>query len=204
MLYRIYHRIINLYGRYKVKTLYRSRIERKGKVRVYGVPALAFAADGRVVIGDGVTLNSSNRSYHMNMFAPVKLMADRKGAVIEIGARTRIHGSCLHAYKRITIGENCLIAANCQIIDGPGHDLSFNDPANRLNTMGDAQPITIGDNVWIAAGCMIMPGVTIGEGSVIAAGSIVTKDIPPMCLAGGAPARVIKTYERDHGTDRTD
>lgn len=55
-----------------------------------------------------------------------------------------------------------------------------------------AKPIYIGKNVWITTRCIILPGVKIGDNSIIAAGSVVTKDIPPNCLAGGNPAKVIK------------
>jgi acetyltransferase-like isoleucine patch superfamily enzyme len=93
----------------------------------------------------------------------------------------------------ITIGKNCLIAANCQIMDNSGHDLSFDDVANRINTTGVSSPVTIGDDVWIGANCIILPGVTIGQGSVVSAGSVVTKDIPSMVIAGGIPARVLRS-----------
>ncbi|EML0281075.1 acyltransferase [Vibrio alginolyticus] len=112
-----------------------------------------------------------------------------------MGANTRIHGTCIHAYESITIGKNCLIAANCQIFDGSGHDLSFSDVENRINTRGVSKPVLIEDNVWIGINSIILPGVTIGNGSVIAANSVVTKDIPPMVLAGGNPAKIIKRYE---------
>jgi acetyltransferase-like isoleucine patch superfamily enzyme len=128
------------------------------------------------------------------MHSPVKLMADRKDAVIEIGDNTRISGSCIHAYKKITIGRNCLIAANCQIIDGNGHDLSFTQVNNRINTLGEAKEIMIEDNVWIGANCIILPGSKIGQGSVISAGSVVSGNIPPMCLAGGNPVKILKQY----------
>ena len=128
------------------------------------------------------------------MHSPVKLMANRSGASIEIGDNTRINGSCIHAYSKITIGKNCLVAANCQIIDGSGHDLSMDDPANRVNTLGDAKPIVIEDNVWLGINCIVLPGVTIGEGAVIAAGSVVTRDVPAMAVVGGNPAKVIKQY----------
>lgn len=72
------------------------------------------------------------------MHSPVKLYADRPGATITIGERTRVWGSCIHAYSAITIGKKYLIAANCQIIDGSGHDLSFDDVANRINTSGNS------------------------------------------------------------------
>jgi acetyltransferase-like isoleucine patch superfamily enzyme len=166
-----------------------------GKVYVSGIPLLVFKENSRLILGDNVSIKSNRESYHLHMFQPVKLMADRKDAVIEIGGNTRINGSCIHAYKKISVGKNCLIAANCQIFDCNGHDISFPDVENRINTVGTAKEIRIEDNVWIGANSMVFPGVTIGYGSVIAAGSIVNRDIPRMCLAGGNPVQIIKQFE---------
>lgn len=164
---------------------------------INGVPIIDLRNGGKLIIGKNVRLNSFNKGYHLNMFAPVKLFADRPGAVIEIGDNTRIHGSCIHAYSRISIGKNCLIAANCQIFDGSGHDLSFENVDNRIHTTGGARPITISDSVWIGANSIILPGVSIGRGTVVAAGSVVVKDLPPMVIAGGNPARVISRYNEN-------
>jgi acetyltransferase-like isoleucine patch superfamily enzyme len=176
----------------KIKLKFNKSILIKGKLKIKGQAIIATKNGGSIEIGNNVTLNSSNYGYHINMFAPVKLYADRKNASIRIGNNTRIHGTCIHAYQNIIIGNNVLIAANCNIIDGNGHDLSFDNPSNRINTIGGSKSVIINDNVWIGANSLILPGVTIGEGSVIAAGSIVTKDIPPMVVAGGNPAKVIK------------
>ena len=118
-------------------------------------------------------------------------MADRENAVIKIGENTRIHGTCIHAYKSIEIGKNCLIAANCQIFDGNGHDLSFENVHNRINTIGESKEIIIEDSVWLGTGVIVLPGVKIGMGSVIAANSVVHKDIPSMVIAGGNPVKEI-------------
>ena len=134
-----------------------------------------------------VTLNSSNRKYHINMFAPVKLIADNMEVKIIIGSNTRIHGTCIHAKKYISIGTNCLIAANTNIMDCDGHNVSFENVKNRLGTIGNAKKIIIKDNVWIGTSCIILPGSIIGEGSVIGAGSVVKGEIPPYCLAVGSP-----------------
>lgn len=155
-------------------------------------PIVSIKKGAHLKIGNNVTINSQNRGYHVNMFSRCKLMADRPGAEIIIGDNTRIHGSCIHAYEKISIGKNCLIAANCQIIDGSGHELSFPNVENRINTTGDSKPVIIEDNVWLGTGVIVLPGVTIGEGSVVAAGSVVHKDIPPMVVAGGNPVAVIK------------
>ncbi len=158
-----------------------------------GKPIIDIREGAAIIIKEGVSLGSKNSYYHLNMHSPVKLYADRPGATITIGERTRVWGSCIHAYSAITIGKKCLIAANCQIIDGSGHDLSFDDVANRINTTGNSSPIVIEDYVWIGANSIILPGVTIGKGSVIGAGSIVTKDIPAMVVASGNPAKVVRT-----------
>ena len=165
-----------------------------GKVRFKGIPLIDIDKDAKLIVGDNVTLTSRNKGYHLNMHSPVKLMADRKDAVISIGDNTRIHGTCIHAYQSIVIGKNCLIAGNCQIIDGNGHDLSFQNVENRINTNGYSEPIVIDDNVWIGANSIILPGVKIGYGSIVSANSVVNKDIPSMVIAGGNSAVVIKKY----------
>lgn len=161
-----------------------------------GLPLLEIADNASLEIGNNVTLTSWNKEYHINLHSPVKIYADRHGAHISIGDNSRIHGSCLHAYKKIVIGKNCLIAANCNIIDSNGHELSFDEPENRINSKDDAREVIICDNVWIGTGCLILPGVTVGEGSVISANSVVSKSIPSRVLAGGNPAVVFKEYKK--------
>ncbi len=188
-------KIKSLWGYFLVRYINHKHIRIKGYVNVSGIPSLYFRNNGKLVLGKNVSLKSNRKSYHLNMHSPVKIMADRDGAVIEIGDNTRINGSCIHAYKKIVIGKNCLIAANCQIFDGSGHDLSFPDVENRINTVGEAKEIIVEDYVWIGANCIILPGVRIGKGSVISAGSVVHKDIPPMCLAAGNPVQIIKHFD---------
>jgi acetyltransferase-like isoleucine patch superfamily enzyme len=171
-----------------------NNIVNQGKIRITGHPIIDIRKSCKLYIGNGVTLNSRNKGYHINMYSPVKLFADMPGAEIKIGDYTRIHGSCIHSYKSIEIGKNCLIAANCQIIDSSGHNISFPDTENRINTKGEGKPIVIEDDVWIGTNCVILPGVRIGKGSVIAANSVVKKDIPPMVVAGGNPCVVLKDY----------
>lgn len=172
----------------------RNNIQIRGRLIINGQPLIDIRKGCRLYIGDGVTLNSRNKGYHINMHSPVKLFADRPGAEIRIGDNTRIHGTCIHSYQSVTIGNNCLIAANCQIFDGSGHDLSFPNVENRIHTGGTSKPVKIEDNVWIGANSIILPGVTIGNGSIISANSVVVKDIPPMVLAGGNPAVILKHY----------
>jgi len=163
-------------------------------VRFFGLPSIVLVKDVKLSLGNNVIINSDNRTYHLNMHSPCKLFLDRPGGEISIGDNSRIHGTCIHAYQRVTIGANCLIAANSQIMDGNGHDLAFDDVSSRIHTHGEVRPVSIEDNVWIGANVVVLPGVTIGEGSVITANSVVHKDVPRMCIAGGNPAVVIKQF----------
>lgn len=153
------------------------------------LPKIVIKNGGQIILDEAVVLNSSNETYHLNMYNRVKLMADKPDSIIKIGRKTRIHGSCIHAFGEVVIGENCLIAANCQIFDASGHSSQI---SNRLESQGESKPISIGNNVWIGANSIILPGVTIGDGAIIGAGSVVVKSIPSNVIAGGNPAIVIK------------
>jgi acetyltransferase-like isoleucine patch superfamily enzyme len=168
-----------------------------GSIKLDGIPLIDIRDGASLCIGNNVVLNSRNKGYHANLYSPVKLFADRDGAIIRIGENTIIHGACIHAWQSVEIGKNCLIAANCQIFDANGHDLSFENVANRINTNGETRPVVIKDNVWLCVNSVVLPGVTIGEGSVISANSVVADDIPPMSLARGNPAAVIKDFRQD-------
>lgn len=104
-----------------------------------------------------------------------------------VGARTFINMGCkFQDQGGIFIGEDCLLGHNatlCTINHNP-------DPEHR----GDMtfKPIRIEDKVWVGANATILQGVTIGYGSIVAAGAVVTRDVPPMTVVGGVPAKVIK------------
>ncbi len=87
----------------------------------------------------------------------------------------------------VRIGDNCRIGPNVGIYTS-GHS---NEPKDR-NKSGHAVPIVIGNEVWIGGSCALLPGVTIGDNSVIAAGSVVTRDVPSNSLVAGNPAKTLK------------
>jgi len=177
-----------------IKALYSFFPAIKFPVSTYfrGLPLLESKDGGKIEIGDKCTINSISIRYHMNMHSRTRLYAEGRESIILIGAGTRIHGSCIHARSKIEIGEGCLIAANCNIIDSNGHELLLEHPENRIHCKDTPSPILIENYVWIGANSLILKGVTIGQGSVVAAGSIVTKDVPPNTLVGGHPAKIIK------------
>ena len=113
-----------------------------------------------------------------------------RGLLGRLGDNCFLNVNCkLMDSGKITIGNNVFIAPNvCLITEEHAMDVQ-----QRLEGLEYTHPVTIGDNVWICTGVMVLPGVTIGANSVIGAGSVVAKDIPPNSLAVGNPCRVIRT-----------
>lgn len=112
------------------------------------------------------------------------------GENITIGARTFVNYNLTALdVATITIGEDCQIGPNVQLLT-PTHPV---EPGPRRDKLEAALPITIGDNVWLGGGVIVCPGVSIGDDSVIGAGSVVTRDIPAGVVAVGNPARVLRS-----------
>jgi maltose O-acetyltransferase len=111
------------------------------------------------------------------------------GYQIHVGARTFInYGAVLLDVGTITIGEDVQVGPNVQLLT-PTHPL---EPAARRAKWEAAEPITIGNNVWLGGGVIVLPGVSIGENTVVGAGAVVTTDLPANVIAVGNPARVIR------------
>ncbi len=91
----------------------------------------------------------------------------------------------------VYIGDDVMIGSNT-LITTVGHPLS---PLGRKRRMGVCKPVRVGNNVWIGGNVTILPGVTIGDNAINAAGAVVTKDVPDNCVAGGIPAKVIREIE---------
>jgi acetyltransferase-like isoleucine patch superfamily enzyme len=90
----------------------------------------------------------------------------------------------------VTIGNHVNLA---QGITVTALNHNFESPGSRIDEQGvSTKPVTIGNDIWIGANAVILPGVSIGEHSVVAAGAVVTKDVPPHSLVAGVPARIIK------------
>ena len=111
-----------------------------------------------------------------------------KNAKCTFGHHTYLNRSAtIDCTQEVHIGDYCAISDNVQILDSDFHTITHEG-----KTSEKSKPIHIGNRVWIGRSAIILKGVTIGDGAIIGAGSIVTKSIPPRCLAVGNPARVIK------------
>jgi UDP-3-O-[3-hydroxymyristoyl] glucosamine N-acyltransferase len=110
-------------------------------------------------------------------------------ASVRVGARTTIgFHTLIYASAAIEIGADCMIAPFVHIVDSE-HGLSRGAPMNRQPNV--ARPVRIGDDVWIGSHAVVLMGVTIGDGAVVAAGSVVRDDVAPYRIVGGVPARTI-------------
>lgn len=110
------------------------------------------------------------------------------GHNISIGSRTFINFDCVFLdCNRITIGSDVQIAPGVHLYTAT-HPL---DPVTRRSGLELARPITIADNVWLGGGSILCPGVSIGQNTVVGAGSVVVRDLPPNVVAAGNPARIL-------------
>ena len=139
-----------------------------------------------------------HKGEHVTILAP---FYTDYGYNCRIGEETFLnHNAYLMDGAPITIGKHCFIGPNCGMYT-PNHPLVAEE---RNQGLEQARPITIGDNVWIGADVTILPGVTIGEGSVIGAKSVVTKDIPPNVIALGNPCRVLRAITEADRVQKAD
>lgn len=143
---------------------------------------------GQLLIGNGGTVGRDT------------LIVAKKGS-IKVSARCFIgQGTVIASDESVAIGNDCLIGEHVTIRD-QNHRIDYSDVPFALQGM-DSSPISIGDNVWIGAKATILPGVTIGSNSVIAANAVVSKDVPPWSVAGGVPARIIRHISQPQNASR--
>jgi acetyltransferase-like isoleucine patch superfamily enzyme len=126
-----------------------------------------------------------HRGCYLWFYGPGQL---RRGG-LAIGAHSRINRNCcLDARGSLSIGENVSVSPDVVVLTASHR---VNDPEFRVET----RPVVIEDNVWIGTRATILPGVTLGRGCVVSAGAVVTRDVPPLAIVAGIPARRIG--ERD-------
>lgn len=163
-----------------------------GKESVMQCPLKQLSGAEKIAIGDHTTVLKNSR---MAVYQPEK----SHGAVIQIG------NGCYIGYDftvlatgcgTVTIGDHVLIASDV-VITSENHGI---DPESEIPYMDQElseNAVVIGEGCWIGEKTIILPGVTIGEKAVIGAGSVVTKSVPPLSIAVGNPARVIKRYNQE-------
>lgn len=181
-----------------LKLKYGKSLELKGRLIIFGkAPYLKMPGTSKIILGDRIVFDSGVKTSNVPLVMRCKLVCGTTG-VFEIGDNTILNGVGMTAYKKIKIGKNCLISSGTFISDTDFHPI---DPELRqkvpmgyptdFNQVKKAEVI-IGDNVWVGWGSIILKGVTIGDNSIIASGSVVTSNIPPNVIVGGNPAKIIR------------
>ncbi len=132
------------------------------------------------------------------------ITSDRNGSCVVIGKNTFVGNSMIVTAQRVEIGDDVLISWGCTIVDHDSHHVEW---ASRMQDVRNyylgikswegvaVSPVIVGDKVWIGFNVIILKGVTVGPGAVIAAGSVVTRDVPAFTLVGGNPARPIRALK---------
>jgi acetyltransferase-like isoleucine patch superfamily enzyme len=144
----------------------------------HDVTVVRVRPGGRLVINGVVSLQRG-----------VRIVVDQ--GTLEIGPGTNINGFAkILVNSSVTIGAGCTLAWDAQILDSDFHAVIANG-----SERPSVAPIVIGDKVWVGTRALILKGVTIGDGAVVAAGAVVTKDVPARSIVAGTPARVIGQVE---------
>jgi acetyltransferase-like isoleucine patch superfamily enzyme len=164
-------------------------------------PLIRSGKSSKISIGNNVLINSDSVLNLTSVPSIVKLVLGPEG-VLEIGDHVRLNGPCIAAYRKVKIGNYVLVGANTLITDTDFHPV---DPDQRkaqttgelfkLNSVRKGEVI-IGDNVWIGWNVTILKGVHIGEGAIVAAGSVVTGDVAEYTIVAGVPAREVRKIDR--------
>lgn len=160
--------------------------------RLYGFPIIQKCKQSVIEVGDGLVLCSTPFKNSIGIIQKVILKTTSPGGRIILGYNVGISGATISG-RDIKIGNNVLIGSGVLITDSDSHSLL---PSKRnIPSFIISKPIVIEDDVFIGARSIILKGVNIGKGSVIGAGSVVSKSIPPMHIAAGNPAKIIKRIE---------
>lgn len=163
-----------------------------GGIRSSGIPIIHMSLKARCFIGHNFTMGNWSGNNASGVIARCKIEV-RNNAILEVGSNVGITSTTIICHNKIVIGDYVKVGVGTHIYDTNFHNIDpmlrkYEDPLSRVKSL----PIHICDNAFIGAFSIILKGVTIGENSVVAAGSVVCTDIPSNEIWGGNPARFIK------------
>ena len=190
---KIFRYIVDLYNWLAVKlSLILNNVKHKS-IRCNGRPYIAVSPKGSCVIGENFSMNNGVRHNPIGFPQPCQIVVTAN-AKLNIGNNVGISQASIICHKAISIGDYVKIGGGVKIYDTNFHSL---DPIVRRDPVKDMQekkcsPVIIEHDVFIGAGSIILSGVTIGASSIVAAGSVVVKNIPPNEIWGGNPDKFIR------------
>lgn len=189
----------------KLSFIYHNKIEKhgKGKIVTYKGSKLLLDKEANLIVDECLKINANclknngrttiirmdkGSSFHVKGNFDIYYDGDIicfENAKLEVGSGFCNSNVKIRCSKKITIGNDVAISHDVTIMDSDAHYIDYEN-------YEISKPVYIEDNVWIGTRTTILKGVRIGKGSVVAAGSVVTKDVPPNSIVAGIPARVIK------------
>ena len=185
---------------YNIKNIYFP----KSKILVYRQTKVGLVKSGKIVVERGYFRVGRNWERENYLNSTLKIDKSAKliihdsfcfysgchisvntNAILEIGSGFANNNVSIDCFRNIKIGNGVVISTGTMIRDSDNHEIVYKDYEM-------SKPIVIGDHVWIGMGVIILKGVKIGDGSIIAAGAVVNKDVPTNCMVAGVPAKIIK------------
>jgi acetyltransferase-like isoleucine patch superfamily enzyme len=145
-----------------------------------------------ITIGDKFSSTSDVRRGAISVYSPCHLRTMRDAQIV-IGDDVALNGTSITCRRRIEIGKGTMVAANVIIVDSDFHRQWPPSSRKEFSRYEEDRPVSIGSDVWIGMGSIILKGSTIGNNTIIGAGSVVTGRIPPNVIAAGVPAKVLRS-----------
>lgn len=185
------HKLINGWARWQVARCCRLELGAGARVNFRG---LRRRPPARLAVGSGSIFEG-------------QIAADRAGAEVRIGNNSFFGNSLIVTAQQVLIGDDVLVSWGCTIVDHDSHSPHWDQRQNDVRQHHEGRkswehvavrPVSIGNRAWVGFNCIILKGVTIGEGAVVGAGSVVTRDVAPYTLVAGNPARPIRSLD-PHG-----
>jgi acetyltransferase-like isoleucine patch superfamily enzyme len=158
--------------------------------RILGMPIIQRHRASDIILGDGLSLRSWPRTNPLVPHHPVVFATRAADAVIRVGDDCGFSGTTFVSSHSIDIGDRVQIGSNASVVDTDFHPLRPDERRRNFND-GATAPIVIEDEVFVGMESLILKGVTVGRGSVVGAGSVVSRDVPPGTVVAGNPAAVV-------------
>jgi len=160
-------------------------------LKIFGKLFISIHKDSKVIFGNGIVFRSSTKYNFVGIYKPASILVAEKAELL-IGHHSGFSGTSIFASKKIIIGSYCNFGGNTAVWDTDFHPLEYQ--ARRIHDVSQIKnaPIIIGNDVFVGANSIILKGVTIGDRSIIGAGSVVSKNIPSDEIWAGNPVRFIR------------
>ncbi|CAA6680034.1 MULTISPECIES: DapH/DapD/GlmU-related protein [unclassified Lentimonas] len=166
-------------------------------LRVLGMPIISMCENSEIRLGENVKVYSNSRFTPLGVSRPCIFRTMGPGALIEVGSNVGMSGVVLCSREKITIGDDVLLGSGVMIVDSDFHPLLA---CERNQPGGDDMhakhaPVVVESRAFLGMNSIILKGVHIGADSVVAAGSVVTKDVEPGTIVAGNPAVLVKRLD---------